>query len=67
MELYRIYLRAYVTASGNLKVNIEGAGVEELAACALAVNDVRRGEFPRPFASVGILVEGMCKEGPSCV
>lgn len=66
MESYRIYLRAYVTAAGKLEVNIQGAGLRDLAAVALAVNDARRGEFPRPAVSVEILVADMCKEGPSC-
>ncbi len=67
METYRIYLRAFVTASGKLEVNIHGAGLQELAAVALAVNDAQRGEAPRTAISVGIIVADMCKEGQSCV
>lgn len=66
MELYRIYLRAYVTSSGKLEVNIQGAELEDLAACALAIHDAACSDGPRTAASVVALVADMCKKAPSC-
>ena len=62
MEIYRIYLRAFITASGKLEVNIQGAEIRDLAAVALAVHDVARGVDPRTVDSLLAAINGMCSE-----
>ena len=59
MELYGVYLRAYITAVGNLKVNIEGASLEQLAACAQASLDAKHGREPRTIEALRATVDGM--------
>jgi len=66
MEAYRIYLRAYVTASGKLEVNIQGAELKDLAACTIAIHDAMHGREPRSAEDVTSAVDRMLKEPASC-
>ena len=68
MGLYGIYLRGYITASGNLKINIEGASVEQLAALALASLDAKYGRDPKTIDALRAAVNGMTSEAvAACV
>ncbi len=62
MELYRIYLRAYVTSSGKLEVNINGAELKDLAACTLAIHDALHGREPKTIDALLAAINGMCSE-----
>ena len=68
MELYRIYLRAYVTSSGKLEVNINGAELEDLAACTLAIHDATHCREPRTIDALLAAINGMTSEAvATCV
>lgn len=62
MELYRIYLRAYVTSSGKLEVNINGAELKDLAACTIAIHDATHCREPRTIDALLSAVNGMTSE-----
>ena len=55
-----------MTASGKLEVNINGAELKDLAACAVAIYDVARGDGPRTVDSLLTAINGMTEVVAAC-
>lgn len=68
MEIYGVYLRAFITARSSVDYRSETAGMSNpaLAAAALGIHDALKGEHPASASALMSTINMMCSEDNQC-